>query len=85
MNVNDNKTLLELLENPEVFNIGRLPAHSDHRYYATVEEAKRQDVMRWRYCLNGRWQMHYSDVLAARPIGFEATDFDTSKFSLGVP
>jgi len=80
MNVNDNKVLLELLENPEIFNINRLKAHSDHRYYASLEAAQAQGVMPWRRCLNGSWQMHYSDVLEGRPIGFEAVDFDTSGF-----
>ena len=81
MNVNDNKALLEILENPEIFNINRLPAHSDHRYYETLAQAKRQDVMPWRRCLNGRWQMHYSDTVEGRPIGFESLDFDLSSFN----
>ena len=86
MNVNDNKELLELLENPEIFNVNRLKACSDHRYYESLEKAQAGGVMPWRYCLNGRWQMHYSDILEGRPIGFEALDFDTSGFDkINVP
>lgn len=81
MNVNNNKELLKLLENPEIFNINRLKAYSDHRYYQTLEGAQAGGVMPWRHCLNGRWQFSYSDTLEGRPIGFESLDFDTSSFA----
>lgn len=80
MNVNNNKELLELLENPEIFNINRLRAHSDHRYYKTLEAAKAEGAMPWRQCLNGTWKFSYSKNLDERPIGFEAVDFDVSSF-----
>lgn len=86
MNINNNKELLELLENPEIFNINRMKACSDHRYYATLEEAKKQGMMSWRHCLNGTWKFSYSENLDGRPIGFESVCFDTSSFdSIQVP
>ncbi|MCL1950808.1 MAG: DUF4981 domain-containing protein [Turicibacter sp.] len=73
--------LQELLENPEIFNINRLPAHSDHRYYPTLEAAIKQGEMPWRKSLNGTWQVAYSDNLESRPAGFDAVGFDSSDFT----
>jgi len=80
-NMNNNKELMNVLENPEIFNINRLKGRSDHRYYASIEEARAGGMMSWRQCLNGRWQFSYSETLEDRPIGFESLDFDTSDFS----
>ena len=79
-NMNCNDALLKVLENPEVFNINRLKARSDHRYYATIEAARAQGAMPWRRSLNGTWKFHYCENLDGRPIGFEAVDFDSSSF-----
>jgi len=81
INLNSTQELTKLLENPEIFNINRLKAHSDHRYYQTIDEARSQGVMPWRHCLNGSWKFSYSKTLDERPIGFEACDFDTATFS----
>ena len=80
-NMNCNKELLTILENPQIFNINRLKAKSDHRYYESLEAARTQGAMPWRRCLNGTWQFHYSENLDGRPIGFEAEEFDTSSFA----
>lgn len=79
--MNDNNQLLQVLENPEIFKINRLPAHSSHRYYPTLELAQVGGAMPWRKCLNGTWQFLYSETLADRPLGFEGTDFDTTTFN----
>ena len=50
-----------LLTNPEIFEINRLKAHSDHRYYQTLEEAMNKSEMSWRQCLNGEWLFKYSE------------------------
>jgi len=80
-NMNNHDALTEILENPEIFSINRLKVKSDHRYYATKEEARNGMSMPWRQCLNGRWQFSYSETIAGRPVGFERLDFDTSSFS----
>ena len=80
VNMNCNDALTKVLENPEIFNINRLAPHSDHRYYATIEDARAQGVMPWRKCLNGTWKFNYSENLEGRPIGFEALDYDISGF-----
>lgn len=69
-----------LLTNPEIFEINRLKAHSDHRYYQTLEEAMNKSEMSWRQCLNGEWLFKYSENVATRPEGFEALEADYSDF-----
>ncbi|MBW2225378.1 MAG: hypothetical protein JRF54_14470 [Deltaproteobacteria bacterium] len=36
------------------------------------------EVRPYRFSLNGPWRFHFSDSPAARPMGFEAVDFDDS-------
>ena len=69
---------LSWLSDPSVFAVHRLPAHSDHRYYAALEEAKRGGPMAMRHELNGSWKFHYSPNPASRPEHFHGNDFDCS-------
>ena len=80
-NMNNHEELMGVLENPEIFNINRLKAHSDHRYYATLEQAKEQGEMPWQHSLNGQWRFSYSENIYGRPVGFEALDFDLKDFT----
>lgn len=72
--------ILSVLQNPEIFQINRLKAHSDHRYYATMEEAISKTDMKWRHCLNGEWLFKYSENVMERPIGFEGVDVNCDGF-----
>ena len=67
-------TLREQLENPEIFQIHRLPAHSDHRIRAAETGAAGMQS------LDGEWSFAYSERLEDRPVGFEAVDYDLSDF-----
>ncbi|MDE5977890.1 MAG: DUF4981 domain-containing protein [Turicibacter sp.] len=69
-----------VLTNPKIFEINRLKAHSDHRYYQTLYEAVNQSQMSWRQSLNGKWFFKYSENIATHPEGFEALDTDCSDF-----
>ena len=60
------------LDNPEVFRVGQLPAHSDHSY--TVE-GKPSMV-----CLNGQWDFAYSKCAGERPVDFYREDYDRSQW-----
>ena len=40
------------LENPEVFQVNRIPAHSDHLYFKNMEELKEGQGMSLRRSLN---------------------------------
>lgn len=53
------KLNLSYLENPEIFNINRLEATSDHKYYKNVDEVKR-GISSFKYYLNGSWKFNYS-------------------------
>ena len=60
------------LDNPEVFRVGQLPAHSDHCY---TMEGKSSAV-----CLNGQWDFAYSKCAGERPTTFYREDYDRSRW-----
>jgi len=60
MNINE---IRQVLSDPTVFQINRLPARSSHHYYPTLTEAKKGGAMPWRKCLNGTWKFHYRENL----------------------
>ena len=66
------------LDDPEVFRVGQLPAHSDHKFYGTEGSLYQS--------LNGTWQFHWSNNAAGRPENFYTETFDASEFdSIQVP
>ncbi|PZD96869.1 beta-galactosidase [Paenibacillus sambharensis] len=69
------KPSLDWLTDVSVFGVNRLPAHSDHRYYSTVEEAIEAGPMGMRQSLNGMWKFHYAVNPASRPERFYEQDF----------
>ena len=60
---------LSWLDRPDVFRVNRLDAHSDHRCYATQDEAER-DSSGLIMPLDGTWKFKYSPNPQARPAGF---------------
>lgn len=73
-----NEPSLDWLSDVSVFKVNRLEAHSDHRYYKTMEEAERQAPMALRHSLNGDWKFSYAVNAAARVQDFYKTEYDTS-------
>lgn len=73
------KAKLEWLDDPEVFRVGQLPAHSDHYFYADQQELE-TGKSSLEQCLNGVWRFHYSENCAERPVDFYQEDFDFSGF-----
>lgn len=63
---------LDWLSNPEVFEVNREAAHSDHSY-TTKEGCLRQ-------CLNGIWKFAYTEHPDNRPVDFYKIDFDVTGF-----
>lgn len=49
---------LDYLVNPEIFQINRMDAHSDHKYYASLEESKNK-LTKLKKSLNGIWKFSY--------------------------
>ena len=70
---------LEWLENPEVFEVNRVEAHSDHRYYESRREMAR-GKMRLRQDLNGTWKFSYAENPGVREASFYQDGYDLSRF-----
>lgn len=68
---------LKWLGDVSVFEVNRLKAYSDHRYYRTMEEALKSDEMDMRYSLNGMWKFNYAVRPDCRPEHFYAADFSS--------
>ena len=60
-----------LLENPEIFKINRMQAHSDHKVLPGTA---------FRQCLDGTWDFSYAKTLSERIEGFYLEDYDASTF-----
>lgn len=67
------------LDNPEVFRVNRLDAHSDHEYYRSYADLKNGDN-RMTQSLNGVWDFCFSKNVKDRPERFYEEDFDSSHF-----
>lgn len=65
------------IPDPLYFAEGRLPAHSDHRWFAGQDQAL-TGVSSFEQCLNGIWKFHYAKNLEGAPQGFESPDYDCS-------
>lgn len=70
---------IKWLDDPQVFRVGQLPAHSDHKIYASVEEMERQESSLGQ-CLNGIWQFAYAKNPMSRPEDFYQPDYDAAGF-----
>ncbi|MEY8354871.1 glycoside hydrolase family 2 TIM barrel-domain containing protein [Lachnospiraceae bacterium 54-53] len=69
----------EWLEDPRIFAVNRLAAHSDHRYYETEAEALGK-TMGLRQSLNGTWKFSYAEKASLRKEHFYENDYDTDGF-----
>ncbi len=67
------------LDNPEVFRVGALDAHSDHRFYINEDEAQK-GTSSLVQSLNGMWKFHYSENAPSRPADFYKEGFDSTGF-----
>ena len=67
--------VLKNLANPEHFQENRLPAHSDHKYFANVSELASGES-KFFLSLNGLWNFHYAQNLNFIPQNFESADYD---------
>lgn len=83
---------LSWLSQPDVFNIGREPAHSDHFYFDCEEdylEFKDDGTcacIPLRQSLNGVWKFSYANKPADRVVDFYQEEYDCSKMDdIAVP
>lgn len=70
---------LKWLENPEIFRINRLDAHSDHHFYRNDEEmySEKESLCQ---SLNGEWKFKWSKNPAERPEKFYEENADLADF-----
>ena len=79
------KAEINWLDDPEVFRVNRLPAHSDHRCYKSMEEME-EGRSSLEQSLNGMWKFRYSVNAASRPAEFYKEGFDYGDFDeIAVP
>lgn len=77
---------LEWLENPEVFQVNRLPAHSDHRVYRSYEEMDGHLESSFKQSLDGLWRFAYAENPSERCADFYRTDVSDEAFdTINVP
>lgn len=73
-------SLLEWLENPEIFQVNREDAHSDHRFYETEEDRQKAQWPFKRQMLNGTWKFSYAEKPSLRDEDFYRMDKDISAY-----
>lgn len=64
----------EMVKNPLCFRENAIAAHSDHKYYASMEEMEQADSS-FRMSLNGLWKFHYAKNYASVITGFEKEEY----------
>ena len=73
------KADIRWLDDPQVFRVNRLDAHSDHKFYENKEDYKKQN-QRLKQSLNGIWKFHYSVNALERPADFYQKWFNCKNF-----
>ena len=70
---------IKWLDNPEVFRVNQLKAHSDHAFYETYQELEVGKTGLWQ-SLNGIWKFCYSKNSKERPVNFYEKGFSFQEF-----
>lgn len=73
------KADIKWLDNPEVFRVNQLAAHSDHNYFLTYKDLQTKDNGLTQ-SLNGQWEFYFSMNAKTRPEQFFREDFDPLGF-----
>ena len=68
----------EYWEQPEIFEINKLPARATLTPYATFEEALERGASAWVQDISGEWKFSWSTTPEGAPEGFEAVGYDDS-------
>lgn len=76
---------IKWLDDPQVFRVGQLPAHSDHKIYAGEGELSEGESSLCQ-SLDGTWKFHFSVNAKTRPADFFEEAYDTGAFDeIAVP
>lgn len=73
------KAEIKWLDDPEIFRVNQVPAHSDHFFFQKEEEMQtgKSSLVQ---SLNGTWKFQYSTNAVSRPIDFYREAFDSKDF-----
>lgn len=66
---------LAWLDDPKIFRVNQLPAHSDHQVYRNLIEAH-QKQSSLEKSLNGTWDFYYTDQMETFNSELEVPDFE---------
>ena len=79
------KADIKWLDNPEVFRVNQLPAHSDHNYYESYTDLEQNDN-HLTQSLNGTWKFYFSKNAKTRPVSFYELGFKVDEWDeIAVP
>ena len=70
---------IKWLDEPEIFRVNQLPAHSDHYYYGNYDEWWHNNS-RFAQNLDGKWQFNFAENPRERENDFYNMDYDSSSF-----
>lgn len=73
------KAEIKWLDDPEVFRVGQLPAHSDHLFFKNEQEMK-EGRSSLKQSLNGTWKFRYAKNAEGRVKDFYKADYDLAGF-----
>ena len=73
------KADIRWLDDPQVFRVNRLDAHSDHKFYENKEDYEKKK-QRLKQSLNGIWKFRYSENAMERPADFYQKWFQCRSF-----
>lgn len=75
---------IKWLDDPEVFRVNQLPAHSDHRYYRNYAEWQ-NDITSYKQSLNGEWDFEFYQNPMAMPQDFYQENYIYKTNKIQVP
>lgn len=70
---------IKWLDNPEVFRVNQIEAHSDHKYFTDYEALNNQEEC-FMQSLNGEWDFCFSVNAMERPEEFYKEEYNHSSF-----
>ena len=73
------KADIRWLDDPQVFRVNRLDAHSDHKFYENKEDYEKKE-QRLKQSLNGIWKFRYSENAMECPADFYQKWFQCRSF-----
>lgn len=76
---------IDWINNPEIFQVNRIPAHSDHSFY-TEKVSEYGTEMELCQLLNGKWKYSFAPTVDDRIEDFYKEDYDVADFAeISVP